>query len=199
MGSLHSRNVRTYRRPRGFRQQLYRHRFRAGSTILFRPNRFFFARLGPCTMWTLHSQAGLVLQPRRDVEDRTEIRNGMWKGSVMLSWVVTFLIIALIAGILGFGGLPGRFDRNRQNHLLHCGRAVPGVGHRWPRARTHPRLTPRLLPLRGHPDRSADALGSGDSSVCACNRLDPGTDVGRERRSLSRTHVDVDSHIFRRG
>jgi uncharacterized membrane protein YtjA (UPF0391 family) len=26
---------------------------------------------------------------------------------VMLSWVVTFLIIALIAGILGFGGLAG--------------------------------------------------------------------------------------------
>ena len=25
----------------------------------------------------------------------------------MLSWVVTFLIIALIAGILGFGGLAG--------------------------------------------------------------------------------------------
>jgi uncharacterized membrane protein YtjA (UPF0391 family) len=28
-------------------------------------------------------------------------------GRVMLSWVVTFLIIALIAGILGFGGLAG--------------------------------------------------------------------------------------------
>jgi uncharacterized membrane protein YtjA (UPF0391 family) len=26
---------------------------------------------------------------------------------VMLSWVVTFLIIALIAGILGFGGVAG--------------------------------------------------------------------------------------------
>jgi uncharacterized membrane protein YtjA (UPF0391 family) len=26
---------------------------------------------------------------------------------VMLSWVVTFLIIALIAGILGFGGIAG--------------------------------------------------------------------------------------------
>jgi uncharacterized membrane protein YtjA (UPF0391 family) len=29
------------------------------------------------------------------------------RGGVMLSWVVTFLIIALIAGILGFGGLAG--------------------------------------------------------------------------------------------
>jgi uncharacterized membrane protein YtjA (UPF0391 family) len=26
---------------------------------------------------------------------------------IMLSWVVTFLIVALIAGILGFGGLAG--------------------------------------------------------------------------------------------
>ena len=26
---------------------------------------------------------------------------------VMLSWVVTFLVIALIAGILGFGGIAG--------------------------------------------------------------------------------------------
>jgi uncharacterized membrane protein YtjA (UPF0391 family) len=29
------------------------------------------------------------------------------EGMTMLSWVVTFLIIALIAGILGFGGLAG--------------------------------------------------------------------------------------------
>jgi uncharacterized membrane protein YtjA (UPF0391 family) len=27
--------------------------------------------------------------------------------SVMLSWVVTFLVIALIAGVLGFGGVAG--------------------------------------------------------------------------------------------
>lgn len=27
--------------------------------------------------------------------------------NIMLSWVVTFLIIALIAGILGFGGIAG--------------------------------------------------------------------------------------------
>jgi hypothetical protein len=32
-----------------------------------------------------------------------------WRAEVrvMLSWVVTFLIIALIAGVLGFGGLAG--------------------------------------------------------------------------------------------
>jgi uncharacterized membrane protein YtjA (UPF0391 family) len=39
-------------------------------------------------------------------------RNGLFSRieeevRVMLSWVVTFLIIALIAGVLGFGGLAG--------------------------------------------------------------------------------------------
>jgi uncharacterized membrane protein YtjA (UPF0391 family) len=29
------------------------------------------------------------------------------RGGVMLSWVITFLVVALIAGILGFGGLAG--------------------------------------------------------------------------------------------
>jgi uncharacterized membrane protein YtjA (UPF0391 family) len=33
--------------------------------------------------------------------------NGFEAELVMLSWVVTFLIIALIAGILGFGGIAG--------------------------------------------------------------------------------------------
>jgi uncharacterized membrane protein YtjA (UPF0391 family) len=34
-------------------------------------------------------------------------RKGHEAELVMLSWVVTFLIIALIAGILGFGGIAG--------------------------------------------------------------------------------------------
>jgi uncharacterized membrane protein YtjA (UPF0391 family) len=29
------------------------------------------------------------------------------RGRAMLSWVVTFLVVALIAGILGFGGIAG--------------------------------------------------------------------------------------------
>jgi uncharacterized membrane protein YtjA (UPF0391 family) len=29
------------------------------------------------------------------------------RGTTMLSWVVTFLVIALIAGVLGFGGIAG--------------------------------------------------------------------------------------------
>jgi uncharacterized membrane protein YtjA (UPF0391 family) len=35
---------------------------------------------------------------------KTEMEN---RGRVMLSWVVTFLVVALIAGILGFGGIAG--------------------------------------------------------------------------------------------
>jgi uncharacterized membrane protein YtjA (UPF0391 family) len=36
-------------------------------------------------------------------------RNREWKTKVltMLIWVITFLVIALIAGILGFGGVAG--------------------------------------------------------------------------------------------
>ena len=37
---------------------------------------------------------------RAEVETEDEV-------GVMLSWVVTFLVIALIAGILGFGGIAG--------------------------------------------------------------------------------------------
>jgi uncharacterized membrane protein YtjA (UPF0391 family) len=42
----------------------------------------------------------LVLAPSLQKKVETEVR-------VMLSWVVTFLVIALIAGILGFGGIAG--------------------------------------------------------------------------------------------
>jgi uncharacterized membrane protein YtjA (UPF0391 family) len=42
----------------------------------------------------------LVLAPSLQQKAETEVR-------VMLSWVVTFLVIALIAGILGFGGIAG--------------------------------------------------------------------------------------------
>jgi uncharacterized membrane protein YtjA (UPF0391 family) len=40
----------------------------------------------------------IALIPKQKVQ--TEVR-------VMLSWVVTFLVVALIAGILGFGGVAG--------------------------------------------------------------------------------------------
>jgi uncharacterized membrane protein YtjA (UPF0391 family) len=45
----------------------------------------------------------------RNVHRRADSRNRKWKteGLIMLSWVVTFLVVALIAGILGFGGIAG--------------------------------------------------------------------------------------------
>jgi uncharacterized membrane protein YtjA (UPF0391 family) len=35
------------------------------------------------------------------------VLNRFEKEDVMLSWVVTFLVVALIAGVLGFGGIAG--------------------------------------------------------------------------------------------
>jgi uncharacterized membrane protein YtjA (UPF0391 family) len=43
----------------------------------------------------------------RDDLHRADVEIEVETEGVMLSWVVTFLIIALIAGILGFGGLAG--------------------------------------------------------------------------------------------
>lgn len=51
----------------------------------------------------LCSDRGLFRQPaRRAASD--ERKTG---GQVMLGWVVTFLVVALIAGLLGFGGIAG--------------------------------------------------------------------------------------------
>jgi uncharacterized membrane protein YtjA (UPF0391 family) len=47
--------------------------------------------------------AELVIARRADIRNR----KGEVEIFVMLSWVVTFLIIALIAGVLGFGGIAG--------------------------------------------------------------------------------------------
>jgi uncharacterized membrane protein YtjA (UPF0391 family) len=43
---------------------------------------------------------------RRDLIRRAKIEQKL-RVRIMLSWVVTFLVIALIAGILGFGGIAG--------------------------------------------------------------------------------------------
>jgi uncharacterized membrane protein YtjA (UPF0391 family) len=47
------------------------------------------------------SRAGAICSVAR-IENRALKTEG-----VMLSWVVTFLVVALIAGILGFGGVAG--------------------------------------------------------------------------------------------
>jgi uncharacterized membrane protein YtjA (UPF0391 family) len=54
-----------------------------------------------------HSRPGLFLQAMRDAAVAAIARATANRGRVMLSWVVTFLVVALIAGILGFGGIAG--------------------------------------------------------------------------------------------
>jgi uncharacterized membrane protein YtjA (UPF0391 family) len=70
---------------------------------LFPPNRQIspFGGAEP----TLQPRIGFAVDARRRsraIESATENR-----GRIMLSWVVTFLIVALIAGVLGFGGIAG--------------------------------------------------------------------------------------------
>jgi uncharacterized membrane protein YtjA (UPF0391 family) len=49
---------------------------------------------------------GLLMCPWRRLALRRR-ENEIAEVLIMLSWVVTFLVIALIAGILGFGGVAG--------------------------------------------------------------------------------------------
>jgi uncharacterized membrane protein YtjA (UPF0391 family) len=57
----------------------------------------------------VRSKAGLVPEAYARRQWTRWHRNGASKSEVliMLSWIVTFLVIALIAGILGFGGIAG--------------------------------------------------------------------------------------------
>jgi uncharacterized membrane protein YtjA (UPF0391 family) len=54
-----------------------------------------------------HYRPGLFLQAMRDAAVAAIARATANRGRVMLSWVVTFLVGALLAGILGFGGIAG--------------------------------------------------------------------------------------------
>jgi uncharacterized membrane protein YtjA (UPF0391 family) len=67
----------------------------------------FFAVSPSGTAGNLCSRAGLFLQPGRDRWSRRYRNQKFERSSAMLSWVVTFLVVALIAGILGFGGIAG--------------------------------------------------------------------------------------------
>jgi uncharacterized membrane protein YtjA (UPF0391 family) len=49
----------------------------------------------------------LILQPMRGAAAAAIARATTNRGRIMLSWVVTFLVVALIAGVLGFGGIAG--------------------------------------------------------------------------------------------
>jgi uncharacterized membrane protein YtjA (UPF0391 family) len=51
------------------------------------------------------SERGLTFQSKRHAKGGCAKSNS--EVSIMLGWVVTFLIVALIAGLLGFGGIAG--------------------------------------------------------------------------------------------
>ena len=55
----------------------------------------------------LRFRTGLFCQSVRDTAVAVIARATANRGGVKLSWVVTFLVVALIAGILGFGGVAG--------------------------------------------------------------------------------------------
>jgi uncharacterized membrane protein YtjA (UPF0391 family) len=63
-----------------------------GCTARNREELSFLAQLNPA--------ADARLVSRAEIEQKLRVL-------VMLSWVITFLVIALIAGILGFGGIAG--------------------------------------------------------------------------------------------
>jgi uncharacterized membrane protein YtjA (UPF0391 family) len=65
---------------------------------LFRPSRKFSTR--QATEPLFQERIGLAVTAVRPPKLNAEV-------STMLGWVVTFLVIALIAGLLGFGGIAG--------------------------------------------------------------------------------------------
>jgi uncharacterized membrane protein YtjA (UPF0391 family) len=85
-----------------------RQRRRRESVILFPRLRDFSRGYDAEPFGTFVPVQELVFQAKRDETCCAELKLHRESGViVMLSWVVTFLIIALIAGILGFGGIAG--------------------------------------------------------------------------------------------
>jgi uncharacterized membrane protein YtjA (UPF0391 family) len=87
----------------GFIPALLQARFRGKPAILFRRNRQISGFCGQEPSFP--GRIVLSVGARRVVA--VIARATANRGRAMLSWVVTFLIIALIAGILGFGGIAG--------------------------------------------------------------------------------------------
>jgi uncharacterized membrane protein YtjA (UPF0391 family) len=82
---------------------------RRESAILFLRSRDFSNGYDAGQRGTFVPVQELVLRAKRNDACCAELKLHGEKRSyiVMLSWVVTFLIIALVAGILGFGGVAG--------------------------------------------------------------------------------------------
>ena len=68
---------------------------------MFRGPREFFVRL---RLGTIVPRPELFLQSGAVASVEAKLKREV---HVMLGWVVTFLILALIAGVLGFGGVAG--------------------------------------------------------------------------------------------
>jgi len=59
----------------------------------------------PPAAWNQCSQTGIISAIRRvSLRSKPKLKQEVY---VMLGWVVTFLIVALVAGVLGFGGVAG--------------------------------------------------------------------------------------------
>ena len=115
----------------------------------------------------------------------------------MLSWVVTFLVIALIAGILGFGGIAGVSIEIAKAIffiavILFLVSAVVGLA-RGRTASSAASYFEGIATLRPMPS------GPRHGRMAVHDRLNAGANVGRKRRGLSRIHVDMDGHVFRGG
>ena len=69
-------------------------------------NRFTVA--GPCSRRQGERPPGTWrLAGRFHDQDPTASSRSVWESEIMLRWAVVFLVIALVAAVLGFGGLAG--------------------------------------------------------------------------------------------
>jgi uncharacterized membrane protein YtjA (UPF0391 family) len=75
--------------------------------ILFLGSLFFARLLRPELPGTFVPSPDCFCSQSATIDSRCSKQKVETEVRVMLSWVVTFLVIALIAGILGFGGIAG--------------------------------------------------------------------------------------------
>ena len=114
----------------------------------------------------------------------------------MLSWVVTFLVIALIAGVLGFGGVAGASIEIAKiiffiAIVLFLISAVVGLVL----GRSNVYRSEGLF--RGHRHLAADALGTRQARVRTDDVANAGLNISRKRRNFPRIHVDMQREVFR--
>ena len=117
----------------------------------------------------------------------------------MLSWVVTFLVVALIAGILGFGGIAGVSVEIAKAIffiavILFLVSAVVGLV----RGRSQ-RLTPMVARyFEGIATFRPMPSGRGTAACESTTAWMRARISGGKGRDLSRLHVHMERHVFRR-